>query len=158
MHVSEAKRLKALEAENAKLKKLLAEQPMNASTLKGYRQRRACGLVGINPRVYRQLPTRSEDADLRARLKALSSEQRRFGYRRLHMLLRREGWQVNWSADMRGYPCMAVVHKGTERTSNAILKWQEGRKVEGPPKPQQSYLMNEVSLGNRSHPKNLRAD
>jgi len=35
MHVSEAKRLKALEAENAKLKKLLAEQPMNVSTLKG---------------------------------------------------------------------------------------------------------------------------
>lgn len=122
MHVSEAKRLKALEAENAKLKKLLAEQPMNVSTLKGYRQRRACGLVGINPRVYRQLPTRSEDADL------------------------------------RGYPCMMVAHNGTERTSNAILKWQENRKVKGPPKPEQSYLMNEDSQRSRPHPKNLRAD
>tara|TARA_R100000935_G_C2814204_1_gene156488 strand:- start:337 stop:642 length:306 start_codon:yes stop_codon:yes gene_type:complete len=55
----------ALEAENAKLKKLLAEQMMDVSTLKGCRLRRACGLVGINPRAYRQLPTRSEDADLR---------------------------------------------------------------------------------------------
>jgi len=34
MEVSEAKKLKALEAENAKLKKLLAEQMMDVSTLK----------------------------------------------------------------------------------------------------------------------------
>ena len=48
-------------------------------TQKGYRQRRACALAGID-RVYRGPPTRPEDADLRARLKDLSSEQRRFGY------------------------------------------------------------------------------
>jgi len=34
MEVSDAKRLKALEAENGKLKKLLAEQMMDVSTLK----------------------------------------------------------------------------------------------------------------------------
>jgi len=34
MEVSDAKKLKALEAENAKLKKLLAEQVMDVSTLK----------------------------------------------------------------------------------------------------------------------------
>ncbi len=34
MEVSDAKKLKALEAENAKLKKLLAEQMMDVSTLK----------------------------------------------------------------------------------------------------------------------------
>ena len=34
MEVSDAKKLKALEAENAKLKKLLAEQMMDGSTLK----------------------------------------------------------------------------------------------------------------------------
>ena len=51
--------------------------------------------AGIDPRVYRRPTSRSDDADLRARLKDLSSERRRFGYRRLHVLLRREGWQVN---------------------------------------------------------------
>ncbi|KMK65150.1 Transposase [Puniceibacterium sp. IMCC21224] len=35
MEVSDAKKLKALEVENAKLKKLLAEQMMDLSTLKG---------------------------------------------------------------------------------------------------------------------------
>ena len=34
MEVSEAKRLKALEAENAKLKKMLAEQMLDVATLK----------------------------------------------------------------------------------------------------------------------------
>ena len=48
---------------------------------KSFSQRRACALAGIDPRVYRRRPTRSEDVDLRARLKDLSSERRRFGYR-----------------------------------------------------------------------------
>ncbi len=47
---------------------------------KGYRQRRACALAGIDPRVHRRPTSRSDDADLRARLKDLSSERRRFGY------------------------------------------------------------------------------
>ena len=60
-----------------------------------YSQRRACGLVGIDPRVYRYRPTRPDDTGLRNRLRELASERRRFGYRRLHILLRREGVQVN---------------------------------------------------------------
>lgn len=60
---------------------------------KGLSQRRACGLVGIAPRVYRYRyrSTRGDDEDLRDRLRELSAERRRFGYRRLHVLLRREG-------------------------------------------------------------------
>src|SRR6185436_967913 len=58
LEVSDAKRLKALEDENAKLKKLLAEA--------------------------------MDDALVRARLRELAAIRRRFGYRRLHILLRRE--------------------------------------------------------------------
>ena len=39
--------------------------------------------------------TRPDDAVLREWLKALAQERRRFGYRRLHVLLRREGHVVN---------------------------------------------------------------
>jgi hypothetical protein len=60
-------------------------------------------LAGIDPRVYRRSPTRSEDSDLRARLKDLSPERRRFGYRRLHILLKREGWHLNWKKLYRIY-------------------------------------------------------
>ena len=40
---------------------------------------------------------------LRERLKELASQRRRFGYRRLHALLRREGWRVNHKAVHRIY-------------------------------------------------------
>ncbi|MEM7210569.1 MAG: IS3 family transposase [Pseudomonadota bacterium] len=254
MDVSDAKKLKGLEAENATLKKLLAEQMMDVSTLKemlgkklqrpgsrrnavdwamnekGCSQRQACALAGIDPRVYRRRSSQSEAAELRARRKGLASERRRFGYRRLHILLKREGWVVNWKrlyriykqeeltvrkrggrkravgtrapmtipqgpnqrwsldfvsdsliwghrfrvlcviddfsreclatvvdtslsghrvaheldriAKMRGYPRMVVSDNGTELTSNAMLKWQEDRKVEwhciAPGKPMQN--------------------
>ena len=70
---------------------------------KGYGQRRACALAGIDPRVYRRQPTRPEDIDLRVRLKELSGERRRFGYRRLHILMKREGWDMNWKKLYRIY-------------------------------------------------------
>ncbi len=62
---------------------------------KSYSQRRACALVGMAPKVYRHRPKRPDDTGLRERLKALANQRRRFGYRRLQLLLRREGLAVN---------------------------------------------------------------
>ena len=62
---------------------------------KEYSQRRACTLVGVAPKVYRHRSRRPDDGVLRTRLKALAAIRRRFGYRRLHLLLRREGFAVN---------------------------------------------------------------
>ena len=72
-------------------------------TEKSYSQWRACALAGIDPRAYRRRPTRPEDKELRERLRELSEERRRFGYRRLHILLKREGWTVNWKKLYRIY-------------------------------------------------------
>ena len=72
-------------------------------TEKRYNQKRACALAGIDPRVYRRRSQRPADTALRDRLKDLSSERQRFGYRRLHILLKREGWQVNWKKLYRLY-------------------------------------------------------
>ena len=47
--------------------------------------------------------TRPDDAALRERLRALAQERRRFGYRRLHVLLRREGQLVNRKRVQRLY-------------------------------------------------------
>ncbi len=70
---------------------------------KSYSQKRACKLIGIAPRVYRYRSSRPDDAGLRQRLKELSTERRRFGYRRLHLLLKREGVSVNWKRLYRIY-------------------------------------------------------
>ncbi|MHC2463507.1 hypothetical protein ACVIHD_002519 [Bradyrhizobium embrapense] len=62
---------------------------------KGYSQRRACRLVGLQPKTYRYASTRPDDGPLRARLKELASQRRRFGYRRLGLLLARQGVRIN---------------------------------------------------------------
>jgi len=62
---------------------------------KNYSQRRACYLAGIAPRLYRYRFRRGDDGELRGRLRELGAQRRRFGYRRLHYLLKREGIMVN---------------------------------------------------------------
>lgn len=54
-------------------------------------ERRACRVVGADRKMVRYRSCRPPDADLRARLRELANERRRFGYRRLFILLRREG-------------------------------------------------------------------
>jgi putative transposase len=70
---------------------------------RSYSQRRACRLIGLAPKVYRYASRRSDDAGLRTRLRALASERRRFGYRRLHLLLKREGIVLNHKKLFRLY-------------------------------------------------------
>jgi putative transposase len=197
---------------------------------KSYSQTRACSLVGLAPKTYRYVSKRESDGPIRERLRELAHERRRFGYRRLHLLLCREGMKINrkklyrlyrqqrltvrkrggrkralgtrapmavpqginqrWSldfvsdalsdsrrfrilaviddfsreclalvadnslsgirvareldriAEFRFYPCLIVSDNGTELTSNAILQWQEGHRVEwhyiAPGKPMQN--------------------
>jgi len=201
-----------------------------AITEKNYSQRKACALVGSDRKSFRYASKRPDDETLRKRLRELASERRRFGYRRLGLLLDREGRHVNhkklyrlykeekltvrrrggrkralgtrrpmmvpdrpnrrWSLDFladtltcgrrfrilavvddfsreclglvvdtslsgvrvareldriatyRGYSRMIVSDNGTELTSNAILKWQQERRVEwhyiAPGKPMQN--------------------
>jgi putative transposase len=54
-------------------------------------ERRACRIVGCPRMTVRYRSRRPNDTDLRARLRALAHERRRFGYRRLLVLLRWEG-------------------------------------------------------------------
>ena len=46
---------------------------------------------------------RADDGDLRSRLSELAQQRRRFGYRRLHILLRRDGITINRNKTQRLY-------------------------------------------------------
>jgi putative transposase len=66
-------------------------------------ERRACKLLQCCRMTMRYASVRSDDAMLRDRMKAIAHERRRFGYRRIHVLLRREGISVNHKRLFRLY-------------------------------------------------------
>jgi putative transposase len=58
-------------------------------------ERRACAALGVDRASVRYRSSRADDTAARARLRELAAIRRRFGYRRLHVLLRREGVVMN---------------------------------------------------------------
>jgi putative transposase len=57
----------------------------------GLSERRACQIISADRKMVRYRSRRPSEAELRTRLRDLANERRRFGYRRLFVLLRREG-------------------------------------------------------------------
>jgi transposase InsO family protein len=66
-------------------------------------ERRACRLIKADRMTVRYRSRRPRDDALRGRLRELAAEQRRFGYRRLHILLRAEGHVLNRKKTQRLY-------------------------------------------------------
>jgi putative transposase len=58
-------------------------------------ERRACAALGVDRTSVRYRSIRPDDASVRARLRELAAVRRRFGYRRLYVLMRREGLIMN---------------------------------------------------------------
>jgi transposase InsO family protein len=54
-------------------------------------ERRACSVIGADRKSIRYRSKRPAETELRERLRSLANERRRFGYRRLFIMLRREG-------------------------------------------------------------------
>ncbi len=66
-------------------------------------ERRACDVIGVERSSVRYRSRRPDDAALRERMRDLAAERRRFGYRRLHVLLRQEGLVENRKRTQRLY-------------------------------------------------------
>ena len=69
----------------------------------GMSERRACRIIDADRKSVRYRSTRDDDAGLREKLRELAGQRRRFGYRRLHILLRREGVMINRKKTQRIY-------------------------------------------------------
>jgi putative transposase len=69
----------------------------------GLSARRACNLVGLSRNTIRYQPAEDKDEALRKRMKELAEQRRRFGCRRLHILLKREGLVENHKRTERIY-------------------------------------------------------
>ena len=69
----------------------------------GMSERRACRVIDADRKSVRYRSTRDDDGSLREKLRELANQRRRFGYRRLHILLRREGVMINRKKTQRLY-------------------------------------------------------
>jgi putative transposase len=69
----------------------------------GMSERRACKAIGCCRMTVRYRTTRADDAGLRQRMREVAQQRRRFGYRRLHVLLKREGYVINHKKLFRLY-------------------------------------------------------
>ncbi|WP_104494432.1 IS3-like element ISPfe1 family transposase [Paracoccus denitrificans] len=118
MDLSDAKRLKQLEDENAKLKRLLADAMLDNVVLKDplgkalttpvqrrdavlramkdhpISQRRACVLIGVDPKTVRR-DRPPDNPEIREEMHKIAEKRRRFGYRRVGILLERKGMIMN---------------------------------------------------------------
>ncbi|MEO1476561.1 MAG: IS3 family transposase [Pseudomonadota bacterium] len=120
LKVDQARRLKDLEKENARLKRLLADAELDKAILKeaafgkllsperrrrfvdhvtdkfGVSQRQACRSVGqVRSTQWRKLKISDDEHALTSAIVDLARRYGRYGYRRITALLRAQGWHVN---------------------------------------------------------------
>jgi putative transposase len=90
----------------------------------GYSERRACKLTRQHRSTQRKPVTRDPRTALRQRMREIATTRIRYGYRRVHILLKREGWPVGRNVIYRLYReeglalrtkrprrCKMVVHR-----------------------------------------------
>ena len=104
--------------------------------------RRACRVLRFNLSTYFYRHRRSDQAALVLRLKELAAARVRYGYLRLHVLLRREGWVVNHKRIYRLYKL-----EGLSLRLKTPKKRISRQRVEGPPatQPNECWSMDFVS-------------
>lgn len=91
---------------------------------------------------YRPRPTQFAAANekLRTRLRALAEQRRRWGYRRLHILLRREGWKVNSKRVYRIYVEEKLMVRRSRRRRRICA--QARVPLSPPTRPNQTWTMD----------------
>jgi len=111
---------------------------------RGYGITRACGLVGISRSLYGYRSRRPVPEALLARIRELAEQKRRYGYRRIHVLLRREGFQVNWKRTYRLYREAGLAVRRRKRKRIGPF---ERRPLPRPELPNQSWSMDFIADG-----------
>jgi putative transposase len=90
---------------------------VHACAAHGVSERRACRILAVDRASMRYRSRRAGESAVRLRIRALARKRRRFGYRRLHVLLRREGYCMNHKRFRRLYRAekLQVRQRGARR-------------------------------------------
>ena len=105
---------------------------------------RACGLASISRSLYRYVSRRGDASPLKQRIGDIAATKRRYGYRRVYVRLRREGWAVNRKRVYRLYREMGLA---VRRRKRKRIGFVERRPLPKPSSANQSWSMDFVSDG-----------
>ena len=99
----------------------------------GISERRACSATGFQRSSQRYRQRSDPQIELRLRLKELAAARVRYGYRRLHILLRREGWPVNHKRTYRLYREEGLSIRPKVPKRKRAWRYRQGRPEVGGP-------------------------
>jgi putative transposase len=89
--------------------------------------RRACRAVPVDRSTYHYRSKRTGQAPLAQRIREIAETRVRYGYRRIHVLLRREGWLVNVKRVCRLYREQGLQLRSKSPKRRVKAKLREGR-------------------------------
>jgi len=90
--------------------------------------RRACGVLEVDRSTYHYKSRRPDQAGLEARIKEICATRMRYGYRRVHVLLQREGWRVNIKKTHRIYNALGLQLRNKTPKRRVKAKLRDDRK------------------------------
>ena len=91
--------------------------------------RRACSVIEAVRASYHYKSRRPDRMPLQSRIKEIAETRVRYGYRRIHVLLRREGWPVNVKLVNRLYCEMRLQLRNKSPKRKVKAKLREGREA-----------------------------
>ena len=113
--------------------------------------RRACEALRFDPSSYHYKSRRTGQAALELRIREICETRVRYGYRRVHVLLRREGWQVNIKKTRRIYNELGLQlrNKNPKRRVKAKLR-DDRQEAVGPNDVwAMDFVHDQLALGNK---------
>ena len=104
--------------------------------------RRACRALPVERSTYHYRSRRAGQAHLIARIREIAATRVRYGYRRIHLLLRREGWRINPKRVYRLYREMGLQLRNKTPKRRVKAKLREDR--QSATQPNETWAMDFV--------------
>jgi putative transposase len=89
--------------------------------------RRACRVLLVDTSTYHYKSRRCGQADLEKRIKEIAETRMRYGYRRVHVVLQREGWMINIKRTYRLYSGLGLQLRSKTPKRRVKAKLREDR-------------------------------
>lgn len=104
--------------------------------------RRACCVLSVDTSTYHYKSRRRGQADLEQRIKEIAETRMRYGYRRVHVVLQREGWMTNIKRTYRLYTAQGLQLRNKTPRRRVKAKLREDRCPAS--QPNQTWAMDFV--------------